>query len=145
MTTCTEETQTLRQRLHQEQHGRSNPRRPRRSRLACGHAPTRPDGAPWLGGHRQTVGHGRALDEAGGLAAWLAGSGPAGTAVSLPLAVMGGGAPAVRPLAGVAADEARRPWVTPRAQLAGRAPTRARPTEPPRPVRGGSPDERRGG
>jgi hypothetical protein len=54
------------------------------SRWASGHAHSRQGVAPWLGVHRQTIGHWLARDDAGGLTAWLEVYVPAGKPISLP-------------------------------------------------------------
>jgi hypothetical protein len=70
-----------------------------------------------LGVHRQTIGHGLAIDEAGGLAALLEVYVPAGKPVSLPPDVLVGLEQALRQPAGVASYEALRQCVKPRDQL----------------------------
>lgn len=80
----TEEAVLLKQRLQCEHHGRKRPRLPMRYLLASGQAPTRQAVAQLLGGHRNTIGHWLAIDEAGGLEAVLALYVPAGKPLSLP-------------------------------------------------------------
>jgi hypothetical protein len=79
--------------------------------LASGPAPTRQAVAPLLGVHRHTLGPGLAIYEAGGRAAWLALDVPAGQPLALPPDVPAAIEQALRRPAGVAADEALRPWV----------------------------------
>jgi hypothetical protein len=111
------DTETLTQRSPHAHHGRKTPRLQRLSLLASGHGQTRQDVAQLLGVHRHTLGHWLALDEAGGLAAVLEVSLPAGEPASLPPDVLVGLEPALRQPAGVASDEALRQWVKPRDQL----------------------------
>jgi len=118
------ETNTLKQRISQAQHGRKKPRLQMLYLLASGQAHTRQGIAQWLGVHRHTVGHWLALDEAGGLSASLEVYVPAGKPVSLPADVLGGLEQALRRLAGFASDEALRQWVKQRFQLVVRDHTR---------------------
>lgn len=117
------DTATLKQRSPHAPHGRKTPRLQRLSLLASGQVQTRQDVAQLLGVHRHTLGHWLALDEAGGLAAVLEVSLPAGEPVSLPPDVLVGLEPALRQPAGVASDEALRQWVKPRDQLEGNSHT----------------------
>jgi hypothetical protein len=79
--------------------------------LASGQAPTREEVAQLLGVHRHTVGHWRALYDAGGLEALWALYVPAGKPLSLPPEVLASLAHALQQPAGFASDEALRPWV----------------------------------
>lgn len=106
-----EETNSLKQRLQQEQHGRKTPRLQRRYLLASGPAQTRQEVAQLWGVPRQTIGHWLAIYETGGLEALLAVYVPAGTPVSLPQEVLDALAQALRQPAGFASHEALRQWV----------------------------------
>jgi hypothetical protein len=79
-----------------------------RDRLASGQGQTCQDVARWLGVQRHTVGHWLAIDEVGGVAAWLDVDMPAGKPVSLSPAVLDALEQALRQPAGVASYEAQR-------------------------------------
>jgi transposase len=112
-----EGTDTLKQRLQHEQHGRKKPRLQMLYLLASGQAQTRQGVAQLLGVHRHTIGHWLAIYEAGGLAALLDVYVPAGKPVSLPSDVLASLEQALRRPAGFASYEALRPWVKQRYQL----------------------------
>jgi hypothetical protein len=65
-----------------------------------------------LGVHRNTIGHGLARDEAGGLEALLALYVPGGKPLALPPHVLAAIEQALQQPAGVASYEALRQWVT---------------------------------
>lgn len=79
--------------------------------LASGQAHERQEVARLLGVHRKTIGRWLAIDAAGGLAALLATSIPAGKPVSLAPAVLARLEHALHRPAGFASYEALRPWV----------------------------------
>jgi transposase len=79
--------------------------------LASGQAQTRRDAAQLLGVHRNTIGHGLALYEAGGLDALLDLYMPAGKPLSLPPDVLAALAQALRQPTGFASYEALRQWI----------------------------------
>jgi hypothetical protein len=106
-----EDAELLTQRLQRERDGRKTPRLQTRYLLASGQAHTRQAVAQLLGVHRHTIGHWRAIDEAGGLETLLALYGPAGKPLSLPPDVLASLEQALRQPAGFASDEARRQWV----------------------------------
>jgi transposase len=112
-----EGTDTLKQRLQHEQHGRKKPRLQMLYLLASGQAQTRQGVAQLLGVHRHTIGHWLAIYEAGGLAALLDVYVPAGKPVSLPSDVLASLEQALRRPAGFASYEALRQWVKQRSQL----------------------------
>jgi transposase len=112
-----EDTDTLKQRLQHEHHGRKKPRLQMLYLLASGQAHTRQDVAQLLGVHRNTVSHWLAIYEAGGLAALLEVYVPAGKPVSLPPDVLVGLEQALRQPAGFASYEALRQWVKQRYHL----------------------------
>jgi transposase len=112
-----EGTDTLKQRLRHEHHGRKKPRLQMLSLLASGQAQTRQGVAQLLGVHRHTIGHWLAIYEAGGLAALLDVYVPAGKPVSLPSDVLASLEQALRRPAGLASYEALRQWVKQRYQL----------------------------
>jgi transposase len=112
-----EGTDTLKQRLQHEQHGRKKPRLQMLYLLASGQAQTRQGVAQLLGVHRNTIGHWLAIYEAGGLAALLDVYVPAGKPVSLPSDVLASLEQALRRPAGFASYEALRQWVKQRSQL----------------------------
>ena len=101
----------LKERLHQEHDGPKKPRLQMLDRRARGQAHTRQAAARRLGVHPNTLGHGLARDAAGGLAALLAPSVPAGQPVSLAPEVLASLAQALRRAEGVASSEALRQWV----------------------------------
>jgi transposase len=107
----TEDTNTLKQRLRHEHHGRKKPRLQMLYLLASGQARSRQDVAQLLGVHRNTIGHWLAIYEAGGLTALLEVYVPAGKPVSLPPDVLVGLEQVLRQPAGVASYEALRQWV----------------------------------
>jgi hypothetical protein len=78
------DTASLKQRIQQEHDGHKKPRLQMLYWLASGPAQTRQNVAQFLEVHRHTIGHWRAIDATGGLAALLAVSVPAGNPVSLP-------------------------------------------------------------
>ena len=112
-----EGTDTLKQRLQPEHHGRKKPRLQMLYLLASGQAQTRQGVAQLLGVHRNTIGHWLAIYEAGGLAALLDVYVPAGKPVSLPSDVLASLEQALRRPAGFASYEALRQWVKQRYQL----------------------------
>ena len=112
-----EGTDTLKQRLQHEHHGRKKPRLQMLYLLASGQAQTRQGVAQLLGVHRHTIGHWLAIYEAGGLAALLDVYVPAGKPVSLPSDVLASLEQALRRPAGFASYEALRQWVKQRYQL----------------------------
>jgi transposase len=106
-----EDTNSLKQRLQHEHHGRQKPRLQMLYLLASGQAQTRQDVAQLLGVHRNTIGHWLAIYATGGLAALLAVYVPAGKPVSLPQEVLDALEQALRQPAGFASYEALRQWV----------------------------------
>jgi transposase len=106
-----EDTDHLKQRLQHEHNGRKKPRLQMLYLLASGQAQTRQDVAQLLGVHRNTIGHGLALYETGGLEALLAVYVPAGKPVSLPQDVLDALEQALRQPRGFASYEALRQWV----------------------------------
>jgi hypothetical protein len=66
----TAEGEALKPRLPRDRDGRKKPRLPRHSGLASGPARTRRAVAPLVGGHRNPIGHWRAIDATGGQKAW---------------------------------------------------------------------------
>jgi Homeodomain-like domain len=100
----------MRKALPNERDGRKQPRLQMLSLLVSGPAQTRRDVARLLGVHRHTIGHWRARDEAGGLAALLALYGPAGKPLSLPPEVLAALEQALRQPAGFASYVALRQW-----------------------------------
>lgn len=119
----TEAAAPLKRRRQGAQDGRKQPRLQRLSLWASGPAPTRQEVAQLLGVHRQPLGHWRARDTAGGLAAWRALYVPAGTPLAPPPAVLAARAQARRRPAGVASDDARRQGGTQTHHLAGNSHT----------------------
>jgi transposase len=107
----TELADTLKQRLQRAHDGRKKPRLPMLDLLASGQAQSRREVAQLLGVHRNTIGHWRALYEAGGLEALLAVYVPAGKPLSLAPGVLAAMEQALRQPAGVASYEALRQWV----------------------------------
>jgi transposase len=103
----TEDTNTLKQRLRHEQHGRKKPR----LLLASGQAHTRQDVAKQLGVHRNTIGHWLALYESGVLDALLALYVPAGKPLSLPPDVLAALEQVLRQPAGFASYVELRQWI----------------------------------
>jgi transposase len=79
--------------------------------LAAGHAQARQDVAQLLGVHRNTIGRWLAIDAAGGLAALLHRSKPAGKRPSLSPAVLASLGQALQRPDGFASYEALRQWV----------------------------------
>jgi hypothetical protein len=106
-----EDAELLKPRLQRAHEGRKKPRLQTRYRLASGPAQTRQAVAQLLGVHRQTIGHGLAIYEAGGLETLLALDVPAGTPLSLPPDGLAALEPALRQPAGFASSEALRQWV----------------------------------
>lgn len=106
-----EDTDSLKQRLQHEHHGRKKPRLQMLYRLASGQAQTRQEVAQLLGVHRNTIGHWLAIYETGGLEALLAVYVPAGKPISLPQEVLDALEQALRQPRGVASYEALRQWV----------------------------------
>ena len=106
-----EDADILKQGLPQERDGRQQPRLQMLSVLASGPAQTRLEVAQRWGVHRHTIGHWRRRDAGGGLEAVRHLHIPAGKPLSLPPDVWAAIEPALRPPAGVASDEALRPWV----------------------------------
>jgi transposase len=106
-----EDTNSLKQRLQHEHHGRKKPRLQMLYLLASGQAQTRQDVAQLRGVHRKTIGHWLAIYETGGLEALLAVYVPAGQPVSLPQEVLDALEQALRQPAGSASHEALRQWV----------------------------------
>jgi transposase len=106
-----EDTNTLKQRLRHEHHGRKKPRLQMLYLLASGQARSRQGVAQLLGVHRNTIGHWLAIYEAGGLTALLEVYVPAGKPISLPPDVLVGLEQALRQPAGFASYEALRQWV----------------------------------
>jgi transposase len=106
-----EDTNSLKQRLQHEHHGRKKPRLQMLYLLASGQAQTRQEVAQLLGVHRNTIGHWLAIYETGGLEALLAVYVPAGKPVSLPQEVLDALEQALRQPAGFASYEALRQWV----------------------------------
>jgi hypothetical protein len=111
MPPLTEHADDLTPRLQRAHNGHQKPRLQMRSLLASGPAPTRPDVAQLLGGHRNTIGRWLAIYAAGGLPALLATYAPAGTPVSLAPAVLASLAHALHRAEGFASSEALRQWV----------------------------------
>jgi putative transposase len=107
----TEDVETLKQHLQGELDGRKKPRLQMLYLLASGQAQTRRDVAQLLGVHRNTLGHWRAIYEAGGLDALLALYVPAGKPLSLPPDVLAAIEQALRQPAGFASYVALRQWV----------------------------------
>jgi transposase len=107
----TEDTNTLKQRLRHEQHGRKKPRLQRLYLLASGQAHTRQDVAKQLGVHRNTIGHWLALYESGVLDALLALYVPAGKPLSLPPDVLAALEQVLRQPAGFASYVELRQWI----------------------------------
>jgi transposase len=103
-----EDTNSLKQRLQHEHHGRKKPRLQMLYLLASGQAQTRQDVAQLLGVHRHTIGHWLAICETGGLEALLPVYVPAGKSVSLPQEVLDALEQALRQPAGFASYEALR-------------------------------------
>lgn len=112
-----EDTDTLKQRLQHEHHGRKKPRLQMLYLLASGQAHSRQEVAQLLGVHRNTIGHWLAIYEAGSLEALLDVYVPAGKPLSLPPDVLVGLEQALRQPAGFASYEALRQWVKQRYQL----------------------------
>lgn len=106
-----EDTDTLKQHLHQEHDGRKKPRLQMLYLLASGQAQTRQDVARLLGVHRNTIGHWLARYEAGGLEALLALYVPAGKPLSLPPDVLAALEQVLRQPTGFASYVALRQWI----------------------------------
>ena len=106
-----EEVAALKERLRHEHDGHKKPRLQMLYMLASGQAHTRQDVARLLGIHRNTIGHWLALYAAGGLAALLATSVPAGKPVSLAPEVLASLEQALRRAEGFASYEALRQGV----------------------------------
>jgi hypothetical protein len=106
-----EDTASLKQRIQQEHNGRKKPRLQMLYLLASGPAQTRQNVAQLLEVHRHTIGHWRAIDATGGLAALLAVSVPAGKPVSFLRDVLDALEQALRQPRGFASCEVLRQWV----------------------------------
>jgi len=107
----TEDVEHLKQCVQREHDGRKKPRLQMLYWLANGQAQTRQEVAQLLGVHRNTVGHGLARYEAGGLEALLTLYVPAGKPLSLPPDVLAAIEQALRQPAGFASYEELRQWV----------------------------------